>query len=83
MNNAFETQGSILLAQAVYPSLQRWVDGFFIAKRSQRIAANTIEFFRKRLAHFVACCERRTRRIARWTGQMPSSSPNLDRIVVA
>ncbi len=72
MNNALETQGSILLAQAVYPSLQRWVDGFFIAKRSQRIAATTIEFYRKRLTHFVAYCERRTRRIARWTGQVHS-----------
>ncbi len=54
MNNALETQESIPLAQAVYPSLQRWVDGFYVAKRSQRIAATTIEFCRKRLLQLLS-----------------------------
>ncbi len=47
------------MAQAVYPSLQRWVDGFYVAKRSQRIAATTIEFYRKRLIHFTDYSQRR------------------------
>ncbi len=67
MTGITEEQGTLV---AVCPALRKWVDGFFVAKRAQGIAATTVEFYRKRLTHFGAYCQRRTRRIARWTGQV-------------
>jgi len=47
------------LLKAVYPTLRRWVDGFFVSKRAQGVAASTSELYRKHLTRFVDYCESR------------------------
>jgi len=44
------------LLTAVYPTLDKWIDGFFVAKRAQGIANSTSELYRKHLTPFVEYC---------------------------
>jgi len=44
---------------AVYPTIRKWADGFFVSKRAQGIADSTLNAYRHHLAKFINYCETR------------------------
>lgn len=56
MNETTETQRTLL---AVYPTLRKWADGFFVARRAEALATTTLNWYREKLEPFFIFCEAR------------------------